>query len=54
VAGLQDQCLEHQYMIESWATASRSVRARHRSFQIAAEQLEIDEGIQPFQLIALG
>jgi hypothetical protein len=41
-------------MIKSRPTASRSVRARYRSFQIAAEQLEIDECIQPFQLVTLG
>jgi hypothetical protein len=52
VAGLQDQRLEHQHMIESRPTASRSVRARYRSFQLAAEQLEIDECIQPFQPVA--
>jgi hypothetical protein len=40
---LQDQHPEHQYMIESRPTASRSVRARHRPFQIAAEQLEIHQ-----------
>jgi putative transposase len=39
-------------MIESRPIASRSLRARYRSFQIAAEQLEINEYIQPFQLIA--
>jgi hypothetical protein len=54
MASLHDQRLEHQYMIESRPTASRSVRARYRSFQIAAEQLEIDQSIQPFQLVALG
>jgi hypothetical protein len=54
VAGLQDRRLEHQHMIESRPIASRSLRARYRSFQIAAEQLEINEYIQPFQLIALG
>jgi hypothetical protein len=54
VAGLPDQRLQHQHMIESRPTASRSVRARYCSFQIAAEQLEIDQCIQPFQLVALG
>jgi hypothetical protein len=41
-------------MIESRPTASRSVRARYRAFQIAAEQLEINERFQPLQLVALG
>jgi hypothetical protein len=54
VARLQDQHLEHQHVVERRPAALRSVRARHRPFEVRPKQLEIHYGIQPFQLVALG
>src|SRR5664279_1115227 len=51
---LQDENLEHQHVVERRAPALRSVRSWHGARQIRTEQLEIDNGVQPLEVITLG
>lgn len=51
---LQDQDLEHEDMIEGRPTALAAIRARHRLFERGPEHREIDEPLQPFEVVALG
>lgn len=51
---LQDQDLEHEHMVERRAPALRSTRPWNRSRQIRPEYLEIHDGVQPFEVVALG
>ena len=61
VASLQDECLEHQHVIERRASAPcssqgqafRAVRARQRPLQIRPKQFEIDYCAQPLQACRL-
>jgi len=53
VASLQDECLEHQHVIERRAPAFRAVRARQRPLQIRPKQFEIDYCAQPLQACRL-
>jgi hypothetical protein len=52
--GLKDQDFEHEHMIERWPAALRAVAARNRRLQRRTEQFEIDKGVQPLQIVALG
>jgi hypothetical protein len=54
MAGLEDQDLEHEHVIERRATAARAVRPRHGSLQVRPEELEVHQPVQPVQRIALG
>ena len=54
VAGLQHQHLEHQDVVKRRPPTFRTVRARHRPFKVAAEQLKINHPTQPLQCVALG
>jgi hypothetical protein len=51
---LKDQDLEHEHVVERWAATLRAVRPRYRSRQIPPEYLEVDDSVQPLQIIALG
>src|SRR5215218_8921577 len=46
--------LEHEHVIERWASAARAVRPRHGSLQVRPEELEVHQPVQPLQRIALG
>ena len=54
MAGLQDQHLEHQHMLERRTTASGAVGPRHSPFQIRPEKLKLHQTIQPLERVALG
>jgi hypothetical protein len=41
-------------MIKGRAAALGSVGSRHRSNEIRPEQLEVDDGVQPLEVVALG
>ena len=53
VAGLQDQHLPHQHMVERRTTAATAVGARHSPLQIRPEKLKIHQTIQPLKRVAL-
>jgi len=50
---LQDQDLEHEHMVEGRAPALASIGAWHRTHQIRPEDLEIHNGVQTLEIIAL-
>lgn len=50
---LQDQDLEHEHMLEGWASALRAVSPRHGPLQIRSEKIEVDQPLRPFEIIAL-
>src|SRR3712207_6386970 len=54
VAGLKDQSLEHEHQVERRAAALRAVGARDRPGEVRAEQLEVDDGAQPLEVVSLG
>src|SRR5947208_1283496 len=50
---LQDQDLEHHYVIEGRPAALRSVGPRHGSRQVRPEPLEVYNRVQPLKVVAL-
>src|SRR3954451_2638433 len=50
---LQDQDLEHHYVIEGRPAALRSVGPRHGSRQVGPERLEVQDRVQPLKVVAL-
>ena len=53
VLGLQDQDLEHQHVVERRPAALRPVGPRHGALELGPEQLEVDHGSQPLEVVAL-
>ena len=51
---LQDQYLEHQHVIERRAPTLRAIGTRHRRFQVGAKHLEVDQRLDPLQIISGG
>ncbi len=54
MARLQDENLEHEDVIERGPSAARAVGAGHGMLQVSPKQLELDDCIQPFEVVALG
>jgi hypothetical protein len=54
MARLQNEDLEHQDVIVGRTTAFGPLAAWHRALQVRSEDLEIHDGIQPLEVIALG
>src|SRR4051812_16332590 len=59
VARLSDENFEHEHMIERGPSAARAVGAGHGLLQdgllqVSPKQLEVDDRVQPFEMVALG
>jgi hypothetical protein len=52
--GLQDQHLEHAHGIERRTAALGSIGTGNRCFEVEPKDLEIDDGVDAFQIVAFG